>query len=188
MDMNYYWWYIFSAIVVAISIIGVIFCIVRGKGISHKILVFSISLLCVVAILCFGGNAILSMFGMGWRCKPFNTMLQLCFVLIVPILLCSIKGLISLEDANPALIGCGITSMFLAILVTLMSASLYFHFLSWNDGLTTYNDQTIVYSNDQHGGSCAWRYYTHISDLVHGAEILQEDSWIGNPPHNYSNP
>ena len=185
MDTDYYWWYIFSAIIVAISIIGVIFCIVRGKGISHKILVFFTSLLCVAAMLCFAGNAMLSIFGMGWRCTPFNTMLNLCFVLIISILLCGVKELISLKDTNPALIGCGVTSMFLAIFITLMSAFLYFTGFSWHDGLTTYNDQTIVYSNDQHGGSCAWRYYTHINDLVHGVEILQEVGWIGNPPHFY---
>ena len=183
MDMDYYWWYIFSAIVVAVSIIGVIFCVVRGKGISHKILIFFTALLCAVAMFCFGGNAILSVFGMGWRCEPFNAMLNLCFVLIIPILLCGVKGLISLKDTNPAFIGCGVTSMFLAIFITLLSSSFYFTSFSWRDGLTTYNNQMIVYSNDQHGGSCAWRYYTHINGLVHGVEILQEDGWIGNPPH-----
>ena len=183
MELKYI--YIFFAILGMISIISVIFCIVRGKGISHKMLIFVVSLLGVVAMICLGGNAILSMLGMGWRCKPFNTMLNLCFVLVVYVLLCGIWELISLKDTNPALIGCGVTSIFLAIFITLMSAFFYFNAFSWRDGLTTYNDQTIVYANDQHGGSCDWRYYTHINDLVHGVEILQEDGWIGNPPRNY---
>ena len=185
MDMDYYWWYIFSAIVVAISIIGVIFCIVRGKGISHKILIFFTALLCAVAMFCFGGNAILSMFGMGWRCEPFNTMLHLCFVLIIPILLCGVKGLISLKDTNPAFIGCGVTSMFLAIFITLLLSSFYFTSFSWSDGLTAYDDQTIVYKTNGHGSFGSWHYYTHINGLVHGIEITQ-DGWHGVPPRSFS--
>lgn len=186
MEAGFYW-YIFSPILGVISMIGVVFCIVRGKGISHKILVFFTSLLCVAAILCFGGNAILSMFGMGWRCTPFNIMLMLCALFFIAILCYSIWELIVLEDANPVMVGCGCISMVLSIVMILMLTFAYFHLSSWHDGLTTYNDQTIVYANDQHGGSCDWRYYTHINGLVHGAEILQEDSWIGNPPH-YFNP
>ena len=75
-----YFRYVFIAVLIAISIISVIYCIVRGKGISHKMLIFVVSLLGVVAMICLGGNVILSMLGMGWRCKPFNTMLNLCFV------------------------------------------------------------------------------------------------------------
>ena len=142
MKMEY--WYIFGAIVVAISIIGVIFCIVRGKGILHKILVFFISLLCVVAMLCFGGNAILSMFGMGWRCEPFNIMVYLCFLLVVPVLLFGIWELISLKDTNPALIRCGIISISLALIVISISSLLYFQFTSWGDGLTVYDNKTII--------------------------------------------
>lgn len=179
------YWYFFGAIVVAISIIGVIFCIVRGKGISHKILVFSTSLLCVVAMLCFGGNAILSMFGMGWRCTPFNTMLMLCAILSIIILCCCTCEFVRIKNTNIVLTGCGCISMALVVNLIVISAVGYFHLSSWHDGLSTYNDQTIVYANDQHGGSCSWRYYTHINDLVHGVEILQEVGWIGNPPHFY---
>ena len=185
MEVEYYW-YIFSAILGAISIIWAIFCIVRGKGISHKILVFFTSLLCVVAMLCFGGNAILSMFGMGWRCKPFNTMLQLCFVLVALLLLCGIWELLSLKDTNPALVGCGIISISLALIVILISSFFYFQATSWSDGLTVYEDQTIVYKTNGHGSFGSWHYYTHINDLVHGIEITQ-DGWHGAPPRSFRN-
>ena len=78
--------YFLSAVLGAISIIWVFFCIVSGKGISHKMLVFFTSLLCVVAMICFGGEVVLNHFGMGWRCTPFNIMLILCVILFTVIL------------------------------------------------------------------------------------------------------
>ena len=178
--------YFLSAVLGAISIIWVFFCIVSGKGISHKMLVFFTSLLCVLAMICFGGEVVLNHFGMGWRCTPFNIMLILCVILFTVILCFGMRELMVLENANPIMVGCGFISMVLAVSIILITAFGYFYLSSWHDGLTTYNDQTIVYANDQHGGSCDWRYYTHINDLVHGVEILQEDGWIGKPPRNYN--
>lgn len=74
--------------------------------------------------------------------------------------------------------------MLLAIFITLMSAFLYFTGFSWSDGLTTYNDQTIVYKTNGHGSFGSWHYYTHINDLVHGIEITQ-DGWHGVPPRSF---
>lgn len=180
--------YGFGAVFVPISIFFVMFCIVRGKGVSHRILVLFASLLCAVLIICFGGQAILTLFDMGWRCTPFNTMLFLAAMLFIATLCFGMRELSVLKGSSSIEFGCGFISMLFAIAITLFSLFVYFHLLSWHDGLTTYNDQTIIYANDQHGGSCDWRYYTHINDLVHGAEILQESGWIGNPPHNYHNP
>lgn len=172
---------VFGAVLIAISIISVILCLIRGKGASHKKLVFFVSLLVIVAIICFGGQAALTLFGMGWRCTPFNIMLMLCAIFFIATLWCGVRELIVLKDANPIMVGCGLISMLLVIAITLISAFFYFQLSSWHDGLTTYNDQTIVYANDQHGGSCSWRYYNHINSLVHGAEITIY-GWHGNPP------
>lgn len=177
---------IFVAILVAMSIFSVVLCLIRGKGASHKMLVIFTSMLVVMAIVCFGGHFVLSYFDMGWRCTPFNTMLFLCSILFIVMLGFGMKELSILEDDNPAIVWCGCISMLLVIIITLFSTFFYFQLSSWHDGLTTYNNQTIVYANDQHGGSCAWQYYTHINDLVHGVEILQEDGWIGNPPHFFN--
>ena len=185
LEMGSLMWIIVAALVV-ISVSSIIFCIVRGRGASHRMLIFSVSLLGVVAMICFGGEVVLSHFGMGWRCTPFNIMLILCVILFTVILCFVTRELLVLEDANPIMVGSGFISMLLAISIILLTTFGYFFLSSWHDGLTTYNDQTIVYANDQHGGSCAWRYYTHVNDLVHGAEILQEDDWIGNPPRNYN--
>ena len=184
LEMGSLMWIIVAALVV-ISVSSIIFCIVRGRGASHRMLIFSVSLLGVVAMICLGGEVVLNHFGMGWRCTPFNTMLSLGFILFIVILcfsMFSICEFIDLKNVNRIMVGCGFTSMLLVIFITLISAFFYFHAFSWHDGLTTYNDQTIVYANDQHGGSCDWRYYTHINDLIHGVEILQEDGWHGNPP------
>lgn len=175
--------YIFSAILGAISILGVIFCIVRGKGVWHKILVLFSSMLGVVVMVCFGGEVVLNHFDMGWRCAPVNIMLILGGIFLIVTLCCSMRELIVLKGANSILVRCGVASMLLVIFIILIFALGYFTLSSWWDGLTTYNGQTIVYATDQHGGSAAWRYYTHINNLVHGVEILQEGSWIGNPPH-----
>ena len=173
--------WIFVAILVTISI-SVISCIVRRKGTSHKRLVLFSSMLGLVAMVCFGGQVVLNLFSMGWRCTPFNIMLMLCAILSIIILCCCIGDLFRSENTNIVSIVCGFIPMVLVVNFIVIYAVGYFHHSSWHDGLTTYNDQTIVYANDQHGGSCSWRYYNHINSLVHGVEILQEDSWIGNPP------
>lgn len=179
--MRIEYWYIFSAILGAISIFGVIFCIVRGKGALHKILVSLSSMLGVVVIVCFGGEVVLNLFGMGWRCAPFNIMLMLCAILSIIILGCCTGEFIRINHANKVLTGCGCTSMVLLVFVILMSAFIYFPLASWHDGLTSYNNQTIVYANNCNGGSGNWCYYTHINDVVHGIEITQ-DGWRGYPP------
>ena len=173
--------YIFIAVLVAPTAFSVIFCVVRGKGVSHKMLIFFASMLGVTAIVCFGGEAILAHFDMGWRCTPFNTMLMLCTVFFTAMLLCSARQLIVLKDVDHIIVECELIAMFVVIVVTLLLTFYYFHLSSWHDGLSIYNNQTIVYANDQHGGSCSWRYYTHINSLVHGEEI-ERDGWFGTPP------
>ncbi|MDE7244738.1 MAG: hypothetical protein K2O18_12300 [Oscillospiraceae bacterium] len=173
--------WIFVAVLIAMSVFSIIFCCFRGRGASHKKLVFFASLLSVMVLVCFGGNAILSIFDMGWRCTPFNNMLLLCSVLFIPTLWYGMKEFIVLKDTNHILIGTGFISMLLVLIMIPVVLFFYFLFFSWHDGLTAYNDQTIVYANDMHGGSCSWRYYTHINSLVHGIEITQ-DGWWGHPP------
>ena len=169
-----YDWYFWGAILAVISIILVFFCIVHGKGISHKILIFFTSLLCVVAMVCFGGSAVLSIFDMGWRCTPFNTMLGLCSVLFISVLLCGIWQLIHLENRNHTLIGCGVCSMLLAIVIIPLSAFGYWFGSSWSDDLIEYDDQTIIYASNGNGSVGERRYYIHINNLVHGVEITQK--------------
>ena len=178
--------YFLSAVFGAISIIWVFFCIVSGKGISHKMLVFFTSLLCVVAMICFGGEVVLNHFDMGWRCTPFNTMVGLCFVLSIPILLCSIWQLINIEGMNHTLIGCGVVSMLLALLVIPMCSLLYFTGTSLNDYCYENEGQTIVAASNGHGSyASVRRYYLPINDLVHGTEITQ-DVWHGVRPWDYT--
>lgn len=173
---------LFVAVIIAISVFSVIFCIVRGRGASHRKLVFFSVLLCMVAMVCFGGQAVLTCFGMGWRCTPFNTMLGLSIVLFIVVMGFGMKELSALkENTNPAIVWCGCISMLLMIIVTLLFAFLYFLLSSWHDSLSSLNGQMIVCSNDMHGGSCYWRYYNHINSLIHGVEITQ-DSWWGYPP------
>lgn len=169
--------YVFGVVLGVISVFSIIFCCFRGKGASHKKLVLFTSLLSVMVLICFGGNAILSFWGMGWRCTPFNNMLLLCSVLSIPTLWYAMKESITLKDTNSILVGTGFASMLLVLIMIPIVLFFYFQFFSWNDGLTTYDGQTIVYSNDMHGGSCAYRYYAHVNNLVHGVEITQDGWW-----------
>lgn len=173
--------YIFVAILGIISIFSVVFCLLRGKGATHKKLLCFTSMLGAVATICFGGGAILSRFDMGWRCAPFNIMLFFCAILVVITLWHSLNALSVLADTHPVLFGCGYLSMTLMIFIILAWTFIYFQILSWHDSLAAYNGQTIVCSSDMHGGSASWRYYIHINSLVHGVEITR-DSWWGTPP------
>lgn len=173
--------YILIAALVAISVFSVVFCILRGRGASHKKLVFSVSMLGAMAMVCFGGEAILNHFNMGWRCTPFNTMLNLCVILLIITLWQCMNELCLVENINPTLIVSGVFSMLLVILMTVILAFGYFAAFSWDDGLS-YDGQMIVCANNGHGSSGSWRYYTHINGLVHGVEITQY-GWRGNPPH-----
>lgn len=173
--------YVFGAVLVAISVFYIFFCCFRGRGASHKKLVCFASLLGTMFLICFGGNAILSLFGMGWRCTPFNVMLGIGAVLFIATLWFAMKELSILKTINHAMIVSGLVSMILVLLMIPMFLLIYFTLFSWHDKLATYEDQTIVCANDMHGGSCSWRYYTHVNNLVHGIEITQSD-WWGTPP------
>ena len=173
---------VYAVVLVAMSIFSIVLCLIRGRGASHKMLVCFASLLGAMFLICFGGNAVLSLFGMGWRCTPFNIMLMLYAVFFIATLCCGVWELLVLKDAHPIMVRCGCISMVSSIVMILMLTLAYFQLSSWHDGLTTYNDQTIVYANDQHGGSCSWRYYDHINHLVHGEEITTLYGWRGNPP------
>ena len=174
--------YIFRAVLVVISAFSVIFCIIRGKGKSRKKMILFIFLFMAMVMICFGGEAVLSHFDMGWRCTPFNTMLFLCnalFIIILWYCMCELNFL--KNSSNQYIVHVCIYFLICMMLATLAWFTFYLSLSSWQDGLSTYNGQTIVYANDQHGGSCSWRYYAHINSLVHGAEITQ-DGWWGYPP------
>lgn len=173
--------------IIVISVFYIVYCIIRGRGTWHKKLVCFASLLGMMILICFGGNAILSLFGMGWRCTPFNAMLFLGAIFFIITLWYSMQELIVLKNANPTIVRCGIISMLLVIIITLAAVFLYFTLSSWcwYDDLTTYNEQTIVYATNGHGSFGSWRYYTHINDLVHGEQVLQ-DGWRGVPPRSFS--
>ena len=176
--------WVIIAVLVAVSVFSIVLCLFRGRGASHKMLLCSIVLLGAAALVCFVGDAVLACFGMGWRCTLFNNMLLLCVVLLIATLCCCMSALCHLEGVKPALIQSGVFSMILVILITVMSAFFYFMLSSWSDGLTTYDGQVIVYETNGHGSFGAWRYYTHINDLVHGAEI-KLDGWYLAPPRQF---
>lgn len=177
--------YVLFGVLAVISIAAVVLGLVRGTGEPWKKLVRSVLLLGGAALVCFGGEFVLSRMGMGWRCGPYNLMLFLCIVLFV-IMLWRCMNVLSLqENTHSALKGLqtsGFISLVLVMGITLAYTAAYFLLLSWHDDLAPHNGEMIVCANDMHGGSGSWRYYAHINDLVHGAEIEHEGRWHGAPP------
>lgn len=67
--------YILGIAILVISVFYIVYCIIRGRGAWHKKLVCFASLLDMMLLICFGGNAILSLYGEqvlqdGWRGAP----------------------------------------------------------------------------------------------------------------------
>lgn len=182
-EMGSYVNYVFIAALAVISVASIGLGLLRGGGTRRKKLLRSVLLLGGAALTCFGGAAILAQFGMGWRCTPFNTMLFLCAVLFVATLWRCMNVIAHLKNTHRAIQASTFVSLVLVLVITVVWTCLFFQFLSWNDRLAPHNGQMIVCANDMHGGSCSWRYYTHINNLVHGAEILNDGSWWGAPPH-----
>lgn len=169
--------YILFGVLTTLSAAAVILGLMRGSGKPRKRLLRSVLLLGGAALVCFGGEAVLAQFDMGWRCGPFNLMLFLCVVLFVVMVWRCLNVLSLLENTRSVLQTAGFISLTLVIGITLAYTAAYFCLLSWKDDLVPHNGQTIVYANDIHGGSGARRYFTHINSLVHGAEIEHDGLW-----------
>ena len=158
--------YLLFAILAVISAAAVVLGLIRGSGEPRKKLARSVLTLGALALLCFGGEFVLSRMGMGWRCTPFNVMLFLCAVLLS-----------LLEGTRSVIQASGFVSLALVLVITLAGTPLYFLLFSWHDKLAPHNEQMIVCANDMHGGSGSWRYYAHINGLVHGEEIEHDGPW-----------
>lgn len=158
-------------VLAAISAAAIALALIRGTGTPRKKLMRSVLLLSAAALLCFGGEFMLSRMGMGWRCTPFNIMLFLCVILLVVTLWRCMNALTLLENTRSIFQACGLVSLVLVMGITLAYTAGYFCFLSWHDRVEPCDGQTIVYANDMHGGSGAHRYYAHINSLVHGEDL-----------------
>jgi len=175
--------YVLIAVLAVISVVAVVLGLLRGKGTPRKKLLRSVLLLGGVALVCFGGEAVLAQFGMGWRCAPYNAMLVLCFVLLIVVLWRCMNALTLLENTDPAIRMSVMFSLTMALVVASALVAVGFHLSKWNDFLAPYDEQMIVCANNCNGGSGAWRYYAHINSIVHGGEIASDGSRWGVPSH-----
>ena len=169
--------YILFAVLAILSAAAVVLGLVRGSGESRRKLVRSVLPLGGAALVCFGGEAVLAQFDMGWRCGPFNLMLLLCAALFVVMLWRCLNVLSLLENTRSILRASGFFSLALMLVIILAGTAVYFLLFSWNDKLVPHNEHMIVRANNMHGGSGSWRYYAHINSLVHGVEIEHDGMW-----------
>lgn len=175
---------IFIAAMVALAVISaaaVVIGLLRGRGAPRKKLLHPVLLLGGAALVCFGGEAALALFDMGWRCAPYNTMLFLCGVLFIVTLWRSMKALSFLGNTHPVIQVSVLSFLGLLLFMILLWVTMFFLLSSWHDYLAPYNGQMIVCATDQHGGSANWCYYAHINSIVHGGEIIPAGRHIGNP-------
>lgn len=181
--MESYKMYVLLAVAAVISVAVVVLGLLRGKGTPRKKLLRSVLLLGGVALICFGGEAALAQFDMGWRCAPYNAMLVVCFVLFLVVLWRCVKVLAFGENTHPAIQASVMSTLTLVLVMVSVWGGAYFSLSRWNDFLALYDGQMIVCANDCNGGSGAWRYYDHINSIVHGGEIADYSSRRGVPSH-----
>ncbi|MDE6590454.1 MAG: hypothetical protein K2K53_08975 [Oscillospiraceae bacterium] len=162
-----------------ISVVAVVLGLLWGRGVPRKKLLRSVLLLVGAALICFGSEAALEQFGMGWRCTPFNIMMFLCLALFTAMLLRCMNVFRHLENTHWAVQASG--RVLLVLLVLILVIKLFwvyagFRLGSWYDSLEPFNGQMIVCARDVHGGSGAWYYYAHINSIVHGTQFARDGS------------
>lgn len=157
---------VIAALVVAIGLVW-------GKGEPRKKLLHSVLMLVGAAVFCFGSQAVLELFDMGWRCTPFNVMMFLCLALFAVMLF---RCMNVFRDDHGRVVWPVRIVLGVILLMKLMVVYIGFHLGGWYDNLVPYNGEMIVCASNSHGGSGAGYFFAHINSLIHGAEIPPEVS------------
>lgn len=143
-------------------------------SVERKQLILALTPPAAVALLRFGGGALLALFDMGWRCGPRYTM---DFLLMGLMLVTAVRlTRISFDKEHSPLWMCAallLTAvMFLAPLVGFFAVH---PMLRLTEEVVVRNGQTMVREYRINGGAVSY-CYAPINNLVHG-ENLNYDWW-----------
>lgn len=132
------------------------------------------------ALLRFGGEGVLSLFGMGWRYTPQYVMDVIIVGLLMVAMYRCMKILERLAGERPS--GAAVCSFSAVLLILAMAvlpcaAWMYSVTGSWHDSVVIRDGQSVVIASNGHGSIGERRYFSHINGLVHGTEIEHDDLW-----------
>lgn len=158
--------FIFSICCTAGMALGLAPRLARGTGAERKQMLFTAVPMAVVLLVRFGGEWVLSLNGMGWRCTPRNVMSMLGVLLLAVTVWRWMKGM-SLRNVREALLYlCGAAAL-CAVCVTMFTFSLDV----WRDEVVVREGQTMVRASNRNGGSGEVRCFVPVNGLVHGEEL-----------------
>lgn len=169
----------FAAIVLGISIcltavmtLALAPRLVRGTGEERRQLLCTAIPMAAVLLLRYGGEWILSLNGMGWRCTPRNVMSMLG-VILAAVTVWRWMRVLSLKTLREGLLYlCGAAAL-CALCVVVFTFSLDV----WRDETVTRGGQTMVRASSQNGGSGEVQCFAPVNSLVHGEKL--EFDWYG---------
>ncbi|MCI8537793.1 MAG: hypothetical protein HFF18_03905 [Oscillospiraceae bacterium] len=146
--------------------------VVRGTGTERKQLLSSAVPMTAVLLLRYGGEWVLSLNGMGWRCTPGNVMSMLGIALLAVTVWRWMKGLNLKNLWEVLLYLCGA-----AALCAVCVGAFTFSLDVWRDEVVVRDGQTMVKASNRNGGSGEVRCFVPINGLVRGEEL--DFDWYG---------
>jgi len=158
-----------------------IFCLVRSSGPERKKLLRTALLLGAVALLRFGGEAVLSWMDMGWRCTP-RYVLDFMFgaLLLITVYRCkrALGPLESRFSSHPTVYWS--SQLALAVAMFLIPVSMVvFSMDNLSEEVVVRDGQEMVREFKINGGAVS-RCYAPVNGLVHGVEL--DYDWYGVQP------
>ena len=128
-----------------------------------------------VALLRFGGGAVLELFGMGWRCGPRYAMdfLLMGLMLVTAVRLTRISFD---KEHSPQWMCAALLLTAVMFLAPLVGFFVVHPLFSLSEEVVVQNGQTMVKEYRINGGAVFY-YYAPVNGLVHGAEIEHDGPW-----------
>ncbi len=164
--------YLLCSVCALAAVAALIFCLVRGSGPEWRKLLYTALALGVVALLRFGGQAVLSLMGMGWRLAPRYAMDFVFGVLLMVTAYRCDRALGPLEHKWPARPSSYWFSRF-ALTAALFLVPFFMAGLSVDrlfETVVVQDGQTMIREGKTNGGVVR-HYYAPVNSLVHGVEL-----------------
>lgn len=154
------------------------------KEIPKKVLSLPAVLLAATLLLRFGGEWVLSLAGMGWRCMPRNIMNLAWMVLLILAawrLLRDMPPPSKRSTSRPWVRLCEnalVCAAAAAILVTTLLIIPVYSQTYWDEWVLIQDGQSIVIASNGHGTVGERKAFLPINGLIHGKEL--EYDWLSN--------